>query len=157
MIFPSTVMISLSHNLKIGNSYNHYLITYLTVFSDLCKPGQGLGLHGWLSVAGPSQSLPPLDGSGLLHSRFLVMDPPLHGLLQFGHEDQLLQLPWTKRKIKKDQHMRSIRTEDEKLNKWMIYEFLPCFYQSTKLFSNFHKISFLSSQLFSFTHHRFMV
>ena len=39
----------------------------------------------------------------------------------------------------------------------MIYEFLSCFYQSTKLFSNFHKISFLSSQLFSFTHHRFMV
>jgi len=91
-------------------------MTYLTVFGDSCKPGQGLGLQDWLSVAGPSQSLPPLAGSGLLQSRFLVMDPPLHGLLQFGHEDQLLQLPWTKRKIKKDQYMTSIRTEVEKLN-----------------------------------------
>ena len=63
--------------------------------NEINIPGQGLGLQDWLSVAEPSQSLPPLAGSGLLHSRFLVLDPPLHGLLQFGHEDQLLQLPWT--------------------------------------------------------------
>ena len=60
---------------------------------ELNRPGQGLELQDWRSVAEPSQSLPPLAGSGLLHSRFLVLDPPLQGLLQFGHEDQLLQLP----------------------------------------------------------------
>ena len=46
-----------------------------------------------VAVAGPSQSSPPKAGSGLLHWRFLVLFPPLHGLLQLGHGDQLLQLP----------------------------------------------------------------
>lgn len=60
---------------------------------ELYRPGLGLALHDWLSVAGPSQSLAPLAGLGLSQSRFLDLDPPLHGLLQFDHEDQLLQLP----------------------------------------------------------------
>ena len=52
-----------------------------------------------MSVAGPSQVLPPSTGDGLLHSRVLVLVPVLHGLLQFGQEVQLPQLPSTTQQI----------------------------------------------------------
>ena len=80
--------------------YMHYLF-YLFYKNAINAHRHGSGLQGSLSVAGPSQFLPPLAGSGLSHSRFLVLDPWLHGLLQFVHKDQLLQLPWTTQKNRK--------------------------------------------------------
>ena len=61
--------------------------------SRKCIPGQLSKLQGFVSFIGPSQFFPPKAGSGLSHRRFLVLFPPLHGLLQLDHGDQLLQFP----------------------------------------------------------------
>ena len=52
--------------------------------------GQALVLHLRRCVAFPTQSRPPLEGGGLLHSRCLVRVPPPQ-LLE--HEDQLPKGP----------------------------------------------------------------
>ena len=67
-----------------------YNFSTLSIYFIGFLPGQAFFLQPRLRVVRPTQSAPPLEGGGLLHSRCLVRMPPPQ---VFEQEDQLPKGP----------------------------------------------------------------
>lgn len=65
------------YNYKFPFSYHsHYVREYSRIDEFSPLPGQRSFLHGVSSVRGPTQSLPPCAGAGLLHFLVRICVPP---------------------------------------------------------------------------------
>ena len=66
------------------NYFHYYLLGHFWTLQDSFAKG------------GPSHSDPPYRGLGSLHVLLRVLVPPLHGSVQFVHDDHSEKLPFTK-------------------------------------------------------------